>query len=121
MEQLVSEESDAVKSVLESTVVGREAEHDNLAGADISTDQSAFEAKLEEGRHAAAAAEAAKKVECLCVHGTCREGESSCGRSCDSGWTGTYCDVPRSDSQTHVNKNKNRDYTKDGLYRPMQI
>ena len=30
-------------------------------------------------------------VKCLCVHGYCLKGESTCLK-CDQGWTGTYCD-----------------------------
>lgn len=114
MEQLVSEETDAVKAAVADSAVGRGAEHDDQAGTDIQTDQSSFEATIAAGR----LAEAATSVECKCVHGTCRPGLASCA-SCESGWKGDYCDVPLSDSQTHVNKNKKKDYTRDGLYRPM--
>jgi hypothetical protein len=64
----------------------------------------------------------AGKVSCLCVHGTCREGEAECSGGCQSGYTGVYCDAPTSDDVLkHVNKNKHKDYTGDGLYRPQQI
>lgn len=116
MEQLVSEETDAVKAAMADSAVGRGAEHDDQAGTDIQTDQSSLEATIAAGR----LADAAKNVQCKCVHGTCQQGRATCA-SCESGWKGDYCDVPRSDSQTHVNKNRKKDYTRDGLYRPMQI
>lgn len=60
-------------------------------------------------------------VECLCVHGTCNEGESECHGRCESGWTGKHCDVPAERKVENVNEDKQKDYTKDGLYRPKQI
>ena len=63
-----------------------------------------------------------EKLRCLCVHGTCREGEQECSGGCKEGYGGVYCDVPTSDDVLkHVNKNKKKDYTGDGLYRPQQI
>lgn len=56
------------------------------------------------------------------MHGTCREGESECSGGCKAGYSGVYCDVPTSDDVlSHVNQNKKKDYTGDGLYRPQQI
>lgn len=56
------------------------------------------------------------------MHGTCREGQAACTGSCESGWTGNYCDVPSNSAKATVNKNRRKkDFTKDGLYRPMQI
>ena len=120
MEQLISEESDEVKAGLGRTALGQEADHDDQAGADISTDESELEHEVDARRRAEAAQAAAKTVKCLCVHGKCRQGQATCAQ-CDSGWKGNYCDVPRSPAQAHVNKNKKRDFTKDGLYRPQQI
>jgi len=86
------------------------------------TQKSELEAEVERSRQAEAAAQAAKKVRCLCVQGTCREGESECHGGCNNGWTGTYCDVPTSAAELqHVNTNQKNDYTRDGLYRPQQI
>lgn len=63
-----------------------------------------------------------EKVVCLCVHGTCNAGEAECSGGCKSGYTGLYCDIPTSDEVLkHVNKNKKKDYSGDGLYRPQQI
>lgn len=114
MEQLVSEETDAVKAAMAGSAVGRGAEHDDQAGTDIQTDQTQLEAAAAAGRLAGAE----QDVQCRCVHGTCRKGQAACA-SCEPGWKGDYCDVPRSDSQAHVNKNGKKDFTRDGLYRPM--
>ena len=85
--------------------------------------QSELEAEVERSRQAEAAAQAAKKVRCLCEHGTCREGEAACHGGCDGGWTGTYCDVPPASApeRQHVHTSEKSDYTRDGLYRPQQI
>lgn len=78
MEQLISEESDEVKGALGRTALGQEADHDDQAGADISTDESELEHEVEAQRRAHAAQEAAKNVKCLCVHGRCRQGQAKC-------------------------------------------
>ena len=78
MEQLVSEESDEVKGALGRTALGQEADHDDQAGADISTDESELEHEVEAKRRVRAAQEAAKNVKCLCVHGKCRQGQAQC-------------------------------------------
>jgi len=78
MEQLISEESDEVKAALGHTALGQEAEHDDQAGADISTDESELEHAVAAGGRAKAAQEAAKNVKCLCVHGKCRQGQATC-------------------------------------------
>ena len=74
MEQLISEESDEVKAALGRTALGQEADHDDQAGADISTDESELEHEVETHKHAKAEKEAKNKVKCLCVHGKCRQG-----------------------------------------------
>lgn len=78
MEQLISEESDEVKGALGRTALGQEADHDDQAGADISTDESALEHEVAAKRQAKAAQGAANKVKCLCVHGKCRQGQATC-------------------------------------------
>jgi hypothetical protein len=45
------------------------------------------------------AAHVEEKVECLCVHGGCREGEATCDGACESGWSGPHCDTPVSDEK----------------------
>jgi len=63
-----------------------------------------------------------EKVVCYCVHGTCREGEGECSGGCKDGWRGNYCDIPTNDDVLkHVVKDKKKDFTKDGLYRPQSI
>lgn len=119
IEQLVAEETDAVKQALEDTSVGHEAALDDPMGADISTELSDLDAAIE--KHRIAAVKAEKHAACLCVHGTCRAGEATCSGRCESGWTGDWCDVPQHSADAPVNKNRKKDFTKDGLYRPMQI
>jgi len=83
------------------------------------TDKSELEQRVENTMHTEMSKEKAK---CYCVHGTCREGESECSGGCKDGWSGVYCDVPTSeDVLKHVNMNKKKDFTRDGLYRPQQI
>lgn len=38
------------------------------------------------------------EVKCLCVHGICNKGESTCAK-CDFGWTGRLCDTPRTQNR----------------------
>ena len=40
-------------------------------------------------------------VVCLCVHGTCKERETTCNK-CDSGWSGTLCDIPKVKAKVNV-------------------
>lgn len=120
IEQLVAEETDAVKQAYSDTSVGQESALDDPMGADVSTELSDLDEQIE--KHRRAAVEAEQKIKCLCVHGTCREGQAACTGSCESGWTGNYCDVPSNSAKATVNKNRRKkDFTKDGLYRPMQI
>jgi len=64
-----------------------------------------------------------KTVQCRCAHGPCRNGESKCSGNCDKGWTGPNCDTPTADRAVmdHLNKNRRKDFTGDGLYRPQAI
>lgn len=43
-----------------------------------------------------------KQVDCLCVHGTCKKGESKCDK-CFEGWTGTRCDLQKT-PRKNINK-----------------
>jgi len=106
-EQLLSEESGRIKAAVSGSEIGREA----LRTADNSIDKSSWEASLE--------APASLKVECKCVHGTCREGQAKCN-SCEEGWTGDFCSVPKASAENwkQANKHSKKDYTGDGLYRP---
>lgn len=120
MEQLLKEETDEVKQAVADTVVAEEGQKEESADA-VST-KSDLEEKVEEARAPEIAAVEEKEVKCLCVHGSCNEGESSCNGGCENGWTGTYCDTPVAGPELeHVNKNPENDVTKDGLYRPQQI
>jgi hypothetical protein len=40
-------------------------------------------------------------VVCLCVHGSCKEGETTCYK-CDSGWSGALCDIPKVKAKVSV-------------------
>ena len=80
-------------------------------------DKSELEQQLEKR----SPTETVAKVECLCVHGTCREGEPVCQGGCESGWRGPHCDTPAQEQLRNVNRNRQRDYTSGGLYRPQQI
>lgn len=109
MEQLIKEEKTEVVAAAEETRVAAEGEQQEAT--DTMTEKSELEAAVEEV--AAPAEKKEEKVECLCVHGTCNEGQSTC-RGCESGWTGTHCDVP-SATPAMVNKNKKKDYTSADL------
>jgi hypothetical protein len=69
-------------------------------------EKSELEKELFEDRKKLYKDEIKPKVECLCVHGTCKEGESECSGRCDSGWTGRYCDVPDAgeEKMMHINR-----------------
>ena len=41
-------------------------------------------------------------VKCLCVHGSCKQGESRCKSPCDPGWRGTLCDMPKQSAMVHT-------------------
>lgn len=30
----------------------------------------------------------------MCIHGKCREGQSTCDGNCDKGWIGDDCEIP---------------------------
>jgi len=62
-----------------------------------------------------------EKVVCLCVHGTCNEGEAECSGGCKSGYTGLYCDVPTSNEVLQAVVKPKKDHSGDGLYKPQQI
>lgn len=40
-------------------------------------------------------------VDCLCVHGACSEGKTTCDK-CDSGWSGDLCDIPKVKAKVNV-------------------
>lgn len=64
---------------------------------------------------------ATEPVECLCAHGKCDEGKSTCnGYFCESGWSGPNCDTPdsRNDDAPIVHAEQQKDVTPDGVYRP---
>lgn len=48
-----------------------------------------------------------KPVKCLCVHGSCRDGESSCSK-CFDGWRGKLCDIPVKDPK-NINKHNTKE------------
>jgi len=119
MEQLLKEETSEVKEAVAGTAIAAEGQQEE--SADVMTAKSDLEAKLEEEKRAEAAKNEENHVKCLCVHGSCNDGEAECSR-CDRGWAGTYCDTPVSGGELdNVNKNHEKDFTKDGLYRPQQI
>ena len=60
-------------------------------------------------------------IKCLCVHGKCRKGESTCEGPCERGWSGKHCDTPSAEKLKSVIADVSRDFTRDGLYRPKQI
>lgn len=55
-------------------MVEHEAQHQE--SADVMTEQSELEKKVEEIQPQDE--KAPEKIECLCVHGTCAEGQSNC-------------------------------------------
>lgn len=118
MEQLLSEEKDVVKETIEGYSASHEGEQERQT--DVMIEKSELEKELFEDRKKLYKDEIKPKVECLCVHGTCKEGESECSGRCDSGWTGRYCDVPDAgeEKMMHINRRQKRDYTSDGLYKP---
>lgn len=128
-EQLLREETSEVREGVEDTVVGQEAARQE--SGDVMTEVSDLEALLEQtiqlekgGADAAShgKGKGGKGVACGCVHGSCRAGESTCSGGCDDGWTGAHCDTPASTTQyERVNRNREKDFTADGLYRPQQI
>jgi len=90
------------------------------------TDKSELERQIDASRAADYEKLEKQSVRCLCVHGSgCNVGEHECAGSCESGWTGPYCDTPKDEAlysnvQVGANRNK-KDYTGDGLYRPLSI
>lgn len=119
MEQLIKEETPQVQEAIAGTAIAAEGQQE--VSADVMTAKSDLEAKVEEQKHEEAEKHEDKQVKCLCVHGTCNDGEAECSR-CEGGWTGTYCDTPvRGGQLENVNKNQEKDFTKDGLYRPQSI
>lgn len=77
------------------------------------TEKSALERQLEQAMPHEVTTET---VRCLCVHGTCHEGEAECQGGCSAGYSGAYCDVPTSSEALKPVNHKG--YTGDGLYRP---
>ena len=112
-EQLLSEETDQVKTALEGSAEFQEASHQQ--SADVQTEVSELEQKIEE-----LVPPEKKEVKCLCAHGPCHEGQETCSGRCDSGWTGPHCDTPlvRNEKVGIVHTEPTKDYTKDGFYRP---
>ena len=43
------------------------------------------------------------KVVCLCIHGSCNEGQALCSK-CDGAWTGRLCEVPQDTSNINNKK-----------------
>lgn len=111
-EELLHEEADTNRAAA-GTEAGEEAEK---RARDVSIEKSDLERAVEPEQPQAQA------VQCQCVHGKCREGESHCTGPCDAGWSGTYCSTP-SDSETykHARGRARKDFTRDGLYRPQAI
>ena len=114
----MSEEKDVVRESLEGTSAIHEG--DQEFHTDVMTEKSELEKEIIENRKKQYGDQLKPKVQCLCVHGTCRENESECSGRCDSGWTGRYCDVPDAgqEKMMHINRRQKRDFTSDGLYRP---
>lgn len=115
---LLKEEGTEVTAALGGSTIEQEAQHQEASG--VMTESSELESRVEEGLEKEKPEEP-KKVECLCGHGGCREGESTCSGRCPSGWSGPHCDTPDSSRMSQVNRDQAKDYTKDGLYRPQAI
>ena len=55
----------------------------------------------------------------MCIHGKCREGQSTCDGNCDKGWIGDDCEIPfEEDKLKNVNKGGKKDTSTDGAYKP---
>jgi len=117
-EQLLKEEGSEVSSAFAGSEIEKEAQHQE--SADVMTETSELEAKVEKSLEEEKPAEP-KEVECLCVHGTCKAGQSECSGRCLTGWSGPHCDTPSESELKNVNRDDDKDYTKDGLYRPLAI
>lgn len=92
--QIVKEESDEVQEAVSNETVGIEAVQEQ--SADISSTKSDLEKEILEVRKEEQEEAVKETVECLCVHGTCHIGQSTCDR-CERGWTGDHCDTPTTD------------------------
>lgn len=83
-EQLLQEETSEVRAAIQDTALGDEVRR-GMQG-DVSTEVSDLEAAIDPVETI--------EVQCLCAHGPCRQGQSTCSGRCDSGWTGPHCDTP---------------------------
>lgn len=84
----MKEEGSAVAGAVGDTALGQEGVHEEAAG--IMTQTSELERQVREKTMGDAPA----RVECLCVHGKCKAGESECSGRCLTGWSGPHCDIP---------------------------
>jgi hypothetical protein len=88
-------------------VLGRDAYNNEATGK--MTEMS----ELERVVHDKTMKDTQRKVECLCVHGTCGKGGSECSGRCLTGWSGPHCDIPDKNNLKSIN-DRTKDYTKDG-------
>lgn len=114
---MLKEETSEVRQAAGDSILGQESYRQQTTDAAI--EASDFERQVAAQRHESRKA----SVQCLCVHGRCKEGKAECNGPCDKGWTGHRCDVPTSSNEAlaHVNRNSKKDFTRDGLYKPQQI
>lgn len=55
----------------------------------------------------------------MCIHGKCREGQSTCDGNCDKGWIGDDCEIPfEEDKRKFIKKGRYKYTLKDGAYKP---
>lgn len=93
-EQLFKEEGNSVASAVGNTALGQDGVHLEASGK--MTQMSELDQKV----YDMTMKDIAVKIECLCVHGTCKKGpsgeyiESSCSGRCLTGWSGPHCDTP---------------------------
>jgi len=103
LEQLLKEETSEIRSAVQGDIQEQEAERQ--LNEDVSTDLSDLEAQVK-SLQADLLILPEEPVKCLCVHGSCSEGETQCSGGCSRGWTGPHCDTPTSESATQaVNQN----------------